>query len=452
MQSVLVLGLGKSGLAAARHALARGDELTVYAGASNPKALAVGAELEGQGARVIFDSEDVQGSYDLCVVSPGIPQTGEFYESALAASTELMSEPEWAWRLFPGDWIAVTGTNGKTTTTALVTHLLNASGRPALSCGNIGNTCIVAASEREGDETLVAELSSYQLASTSTFAPRVAVLLNITPDHLSWHGGFEAYARAKFKMFENMGPDGAAIVTADVLEAYPELARGIESRGATLVRVGEMRDDPCAFLDETGMLVCVTVDGARVELARADELKIRGAHNVENALCAASAALAFGCAPDGVRRGLLDFEALEHRIEPCGELDGVSYFNDSKATNVDATLKALTAFPKGSIVLMLGGRDKGTDLSELVRACEDSCCAVVVYGEAAERFARAFEGSALACHREQGMRQAFDRARAIARPGQSVLLSPACASFDEFDSFEQRGEVFKDHVARAAKA
>lgn len=452
MQSVLALGLGKSGLAAARHALERGDELTVYAGASTPQTLAAGTELESRGARVIFDSEDVQGSYDLCVVSPGIPQTGAFYKSALAASAELVSEPEWAWRLFPGDWIAVTGTNGKTTTTALVTYLLNASGHAALSCGNIGNTCIAAASARSSDETLVTELSSYQLASTSTFAPRVAVLLNITPDHLSWHGGFEAYAQAKFKVFENMGPDGTAIVTAEVLDAYPELARSIEARGTTLVRVGDRRAESCAFPDETGMLVCVRADGSRVELARADELKIRGAHNVENALCAASAALAFGCAPDGVRRGLLEFEALEHRIEPCGELDGVSYFNDSKATNVDATLKALTAFPEESVVLLLGGRDKGTDLAELVRACEGSCCAVVVYGEAAERFARAFEGSGLACHREQGMRQAFDRARAVAQPGQSVLLSPACASFDEFDSFEQRGEVFKECVARAAKA
>lgn len=452
MHSVLVLGLGKSGIAAARHALDVGDELTVYAGVSNENTKAAAREFEQAGVPVMFDVEEVEGHFDTCVISPGIPESGAFYASAKRASDEIISEPEYAWRMSPQAWVAVTGTNGKTTTTSLVTHLLNACDQPSHACGNIGATCVEAVEHRLDDEMLVAEMSSYQLASTIDFAPQVAILLNITPDHISWHGSFDAYAQAKFKVFSNMSAGSTAVITDAVLEAYPELRALLHERGVKLVSVGSEHEDSCAFEDAYGTIVIKDGEEKCIELAQASELAIQGAHNVENALCAASAALACGCEPAYIREGLLSFRPLEHRLEPCGCIDGVDFFNDSKATNVDATLKALTAFPDRKVVLLLGGRDKGTALDELVAACTQTCSAVIAYGEAGQRFYDAFAASPVERYLEPGMAGALERACAIAEPGEAVVLSPACASFDEFDSFEHRGDVFKECVALRMRA
>ena len=452
MRSVLVLGLGKSGVAAARHALDAGDELVIYAGVSNENTKFAAREFEQSGVPVIFDVEEVECRCDTCIVSPGISERGAFYASAGKASGEIISEPEYAWRMSPQAWVAVTGTNGKTTTTSLTTHLLNACDKPAHACGNIGATCVEAVEHRRAGETLVAELSSYQLASTVDFAPQVAILLNITPDHISWHGSFDAYARAKFKAFANMPAGSTAVITDAVLEAYPELHVLLDERGVKLVSVGSEHEASCAFEDADGTLVIKDGEGRCIELAQTIELAIRGAHNVENALCAASAAFACGCEPACIREGLLSFKPLEHRLEPCGRIDDIDFFNDSKATNVDATLKALTAFPNRKVVLLLGGRDKGTALDELVAACTGTCSAIIAYGEAGQRFYDAFAASPVACHLEPGMAGAFERACAIAKPGEAVVLSPACASFDEFDSFEHRGEVFKEYVAQGMRA
>ena len=445
MSNVLVLGLGKAGLAAARHALAAGDSLTVYAGPSSEASLQAARPLQDAGARVVFDTEEVQGSYELCIASPGISQNSAFYKSAQAASAELVGECEYAYRLSPHDWLAVTGTNGKTTTTALLAHLLNAAGKLAYPCGNIGDTCTESVEHRREGEALVAEMSSYGLASTSRFAPQVAALLNITPDHLSWHGSLEAYAAAKLKIFDNMGPGCTAVVCAEV-PGSGKLVASLRQRGITAVCVGVQAEADCAFERADGML-CVSLGGQLSELCRASELQTKGPHNVMNALAAASCALAYGCSAQGVAQGLRSFAALEHRIEPCGSVDGVSYYNDSKATNVDAVLVALKAFPGQPVVLLLGGRDKGTDLAPLVEACKGPVRMAVVYGEADERFYAAFEGSGIELAREPGMREAFARASQEAQPGEVVLLSPACASFDEFRSFNHRGEVFKGLVA-----
>lgn len=451
MTSMLVLGLGKSGIATARHGLESGDAIVIYGGASTEATREAAREFEEAGVTVIFDNEDVQGSYELCVVSPGISEKGSFYASAARASKEIITEPEYAFRLSPSHWIAVTGTNGKTTTTSLVTHLLNGCGMKAQSCGNIGDTCIQAVLNRRDGETLVAEMSSYQLASTKSFAPKVAVLLNITPDHLAWHGSFEEYAQAKFKVFANMGEGDTAVIGAQVIADYPELPSMLEAKGVRLVNVGSRADRDCAYLDGD-TLVLMNGEGQRIELVAADELQIQGEHNIENALCASAAAVAYGCAVPCVREGLKSFSPLEHRLEPCGEINGVACFNDSKATNVDATLKALTAFPPRSVVLLLGGRDKGTDLRDLVEACEETCSAIVAYGEAGERFFDAFDGAQVERFLEPGMIIAFHKALDIAKPGQSIVLSPACASFDEFSSFEHRGGVFKACVEEEMKA
>ncbi len=444
-QSALVLGLGKSGLAVARHMIDLGSAVTVYAGKSSDAARVSACELEERGAKVLFDTEDVEGSYDLCVASPGIPQTGSFYQSALEASVELISEPEYAWRQSPGNWISVTGTNGKTTTTALLAHTLNESGFRAYACGNIGTTTIEAVEHRRDREVLVAELSSYQLASACELSPRIAVLLNITPDHISWHGSLGAYRAAKLKSFENMAAGQTAVITSS-LDGYADIARDLRDRGIRVIIVGIRSESDCAYVDENGVLVCVGPQGETHKLVDVGSLHIKGAHNVENALVAASAALDFGCDVSDISAALGSFAALEHRIEPAGEVAGIRFFNDSKATNVDATLKALTAFVGDNLVLLLGGRDKGTDLSELAAACAEANAAAVCYGEACERVHAALSQAGVSCKKAKSMKEAFDCACTIASAGDVVLLSPACASFDEFESFEQRGDAFKSYV------
>ena len=539
---VLVLGLGKSGRAAAGYLApllgGRVQELCVMAGAAGEDACAFAEGLRTLGARVEFDSEQVEGAFDLCIASPGISQFSAFYESAAAASAEIVSEVEFAWRESAQDarWVAVTGTNGKTTTVALAAHVLRAAGLAAKAVGNIGDTCLEAVAA--GDvQVYVAEVSSYQLASTALFAPDVAVILNVTPDHLSWHQGFEAYAAAKLRVLANLPavPGSVAVLdatddvvrrTVRALRAQTPAERGFSyvPVGTAAGLAGDMRtacgSDNAAFLGEDGTLR-VAWGGREHDLVRACDLQIKGEHNVANALCAASAALALGVDARTVSHALAGFAPLEHRLEPCGCVAGVRCVNDSKATNVDATLKALAAFDDVRPVVLLGGRDKGTDLAPLVQAARCHAKAVVCFGEAAWRFASAFQptqsadaaaafGSAvlpaggpadaaavcgtpsspskpssraearvLGLSGESGAPQtasltdvdrrpaetdllvlraghledALDAALSVASAGDVVLLSPACASFDEFGSFEERGRAFKALVdARAQRA
>lgn len=473
---VLVLGLGKSGKAASSYCAAlvgdRVETLTIAAGARNDDACAFAREMEQQGARVLFEYEHFTESYDLCIASPGISQFSDFYKSAQAASAEIISEIEFAWRECPADctWIAVTGTNGKTTTTALAAHLLRTAGLSAVPVGNIGDVCLEAVARRSASYYVV-EVSSYQLASTKLFAPNVAVLLNITPDHLSWHRSHEAYVQAKLKVLANLPKVQGAVAVLDAtddtvratvraLKAIDEAERGFAYIPiGTAAGIGESMVARCgsanaAYVDDD-MLV-VEVAGARHELVHVDDLQIKGPHNVSNALAAASSALAVGVCAEDIARGLRSFAPLEHRIEPAGTVNGVSFYNDSKATNVDATLVAFSAFAPGTSIVLLGGRDKGTDLAPLVQAARRNSSAVICFGEARERFTDAFlrdvpADCALAVYEADHMRDAFDMACELAKPGQVILLSPACASFDEFSCFEERGEVFKRFVAEYAE-
>lgn len=470
---VLVLGLGKSGRAVAEYCLdllgERVEALAVAAGVPSPQAEAWAASARERGATVLFDHEAIEGTYDLCIASPGISQFSDFYRSAQEKSAEVVSEVEFAWRESASDarWVAVTGTNGKTTTTSLIAHLLRAADLEAAAVGNIGDTCIEAVAAGQ-TEVYVAEVSSYQLASTRDFAPDVAVVLNITPDHLAWHRSHENYAAAKWKVLANLDavPDGTAVLvcTDEAVRTWLREARQAGGPSFRYVPVGtaegvggDMRRacgaDNAAFRGSGGRLV-VALGAEECELISVDDLQIKGSHNQTNALAAASAALALGVGASRVAEGLLTFAPLEHRVEPAGTVAGVACYNDSKATNVDATLVALTAFLPTRPIVLLGGRDKGTDLAPLVAACEENASAVVCFGEARERFLAAFEGSSVPqVLSAPGLEQALDAALSVAREGDVVLLSPACASFDEFSCFEERGEVFKALVAdRAARA
>ena len=469
--AVLVLGLGKSGKAVASYCAellgSRVTELVVAAGERNEASEAAAAQYEAQGAKVLFDTHEFGQKFNVCVASPGISENSDFYQAAKAASDEVISEVEFAWRESAADstWVAITGTNGKTTTTSLTAHILQTCGMRAAAVGNIGDTCLEAVASGKVD-CYVAEVSSYQLASTRNFTPDVAVLLNITPDHLKWHGSFEAYAEAKFKVYANCGPGCTVVMDAtnDVVRVQVKMVKAIlaAEQGFDYIPMGtcrglneSMREDECgsaaaAFLGN-GVLT-VDFKGVKHFLCNASELQIKGEHNASNALAAASAAIALGCDDAKIVEGLKSFAPLEHRIEPCGTVQGVRCYNDSKATNVDATLKALAAFGEERPIVLLGGCDKGTDLAELVAGAEEHCKAVVCFGAAGARFLAAFEGAKLPVYSATNLEAALDEALLHAEAGDIVTLSPACSSFDEFSCFEERGEVFKKLVAdRAAK-
>lgn len=483
--NVLVLGLGKSGTAVAEYCLpllgGRVESLCIAAGARTEASEAAAHRLAERGARVAFGDDAVDalarqtpsGRFDLCVPSPGIAPSTPLYLRGAALSEEIAGEVELAWReSAPASrWVAVTGTNGKTTVTSLAAHLLRAAGMDAVAVGNIGDTCLAAVAE-DPARVFVAETSSYQLESTSRFAPDVAVLLNITPDHLKWHGSFEAYRDAKLKVLANLASAPGAVAVLDATDEVVRAqvralkARGDQQRGFAYIPVGtragysgDMRAAcgaaNAAFADEDGVLT-IALGGAEHRLAAASELRIKGAHNVGNALAAAAAAIALGADDDALARGLRSFAPLAHRIEPCGSIRGAACYNDSKATNVDASLKAIAAFPEARPIILLGGDDKGTDLAPLVEAAHRHARAVVCFGAAGQRFEDAFRAADadapadFAVLRASRLADALDAACARAGAGDVILLSPACASFDEFSCFEERGDVFKALVAERA--
>lgn len=482
---VLILGLGKTGQAVLSYLASessRVESITVAAEARSDAAEAFLSSLDCScPVEALFGCESVSGSYDLCVASPGIPEWSALYRSARAASRELIGEVEFAWRESErsSTWIAITGTNGKTTVTSLCAHILRTAGRNARAVGNIGDACLAAVlrAREEGTDVFVAETSSYQLASTVRFAPEVAVLLNITPDHLHWHGTMEAYRDAKFKLIDGISgnPDACVVLDAvnPVVRQKARELRQLQAEGcaAAFIPIGSadgLRSDMrkrcgsqnAAFLDADGVLR-VAWQGVEHALCHCDELQIKGDHNISNALAAASAALAAGCSAEAVVEGLKSFAPLEHRMEPCGTVKGISCINDSKGTNVDATLKALGAYEGQGIGVLLGGEDKGTPLDELVSQTLKSARFAVLYGESLPRFEEAFkqagcvfqDGTVLSDSvsftylRAAGMKEALDVALSMEPAPSVLLLSPACASFDEFSSFEERGRVFKELVA-----
>ena len=341
-----------------------------------------------------------------------------------------------------GKLVAITGSNGKTTTTALVGHILQSAKIPVLIGGNIG-TPLLAKVEASSDSTVtVAEVSSFQLETIEAFRPDVGVFLNLTPDHIDRHGSFEEYARAKQRLFENMLDRDAAVLNAD----DPEVARRGPAHGQVFWFSRQKRLAAGTFV--RGEQILFRREGSEEVLMRRADIPLRGEHNLENVLAASTAAILAGAPVGAIAAAVHTFPGVEHRLEYVTEIRGVAFYNDSKATNVDATLKAIEAFP-GSLFVILGGKDKGSPYAPLREPLRGKAKRVLLIGAAADKIREELEGSVEMEHAgtlDHAVALAFEEAV----PGDTVLLAPACASFDQFENFEQRGRAFKEIVTRLA--
>jgi UDP-N-acetylmuramoylalanine--D-glutamate ligase len=434
----LVVGLARSGCAAGRLLAGRGEQVR-GADSGHP---GEAAGLRGEGVEVVLDTDGMallDGTRTV-VKSPGVPREAPVIAAALERGIDVLGELELAWRAIPNRFLAVTGTNGKTTVAELLGHLYRTAGEPVAVAGNVGTPLSSLAGEVEAGATVVCEASSFQLEDSVAFAPECAVFLNLAPDHLDRHRDLEAYLAAKLRIFANQGNDDLAVYNAD----EPALA-GVDLGGCARrvsFCVGAGPDCEVALAEST-----IFYDGE--PLLETDELGLFGAHNVANAMAAAAAALAMGLDRDAVREGLRSFAGVPHRLEQVAELDGVRFVNDSKATNVASATVGLRAFG-GGVHAILGGSEKGEDFSPLLDPVRERCAAVYLTGASAERLAKALApaiGAGVELHRCEGLEDAVGRAASAAAPGEVVLLSPACASFDAFDNFERRGERFRELVA-----
>jgi UDP-N-acetylmuramoylalanine--D-glutamate ligase len=433
----VVMGAGRSGLAAARFLASQGRSVVLTDSRPDP-GRTLETELAQAGIPGVWGDHPfvLLDACDELVISPGIPRTSAFVSEALDRGISVIGEVELAHRLIRARndgsrVLAVTGTNGKSTTTDLVAHLLRVSGLPSIACGNLGTPVIEAVQAAPPAAIFAVELSSYQLESVQTLHAEGAAFLNLTPDHLARHGTMETYRKTKLRIFENQTARDLRVVPA----VHPEWWQDAPGAGRT-ARFGWSACE--AWCDASGVL---HLHGEA--LLRRSELVIPGDHNVENALAASLLARQAGASLGGIREGLKSYAGLAHRIAFCGERGGVKAYNDSKGTNVDATLTAIRALP-GPLVLLLGGTDKGASYAPLREALAGKLRCLVFLGEAIPQLTR--DLGDLPHETVPAFDEAVQAALALARPGDQALLSPACASFDQFDNFEQRGDRFESLV------
>jgi UDP-N-acetylmuramoylalanine--D-glutamate ligase len=439
---VLVVGLARTGLVTALFSAGYGATVTATDERTESELAETAEKLRTAGVKLELGGF-VPASFldqDLIVVSPGVPAKIEPLEKARAQGIAVWSEIELAWRFLRGKLIAITGSNGKTTTTSLVAHILKTSNVPTLIGGNIGTPLLALVETSVDTMVTVAEISSFQLETVEGFRPEIGVLLNLTPDHFDRHVTFEEYARVKMRMFENQLERDIALLNADDPEVTKRMPAKPKifwfSRQKRVATGAFLRDDQIIFRNE----------GSEVELARLADIQLRGQHNVENVLAACAAAYLAGAVPAAIAAGVKSFRGVEHRLEFVAEVSEVQYYNDSKATNVDAAVKALEAFP-GPLIVILGGRDKGSPYTPLRELLRERARLVLLIGEAAEKIADDL-GDVVRIERAGTMQRAVQLAAENAQPSDTVLLAPACSSFDQFENYEQRGRVFKELVAR----
>jgi UDP-N-acetylmuramoylalanine--D-glutamate ligase len=463
-KKVLVMGAGRSGIACAKFLAGRGA--TVALNDAKPlekwSAAAVALKSEGVGCLAGETPGWLLDQIDLVVISPGVPAGAIPVRYAERAGAEVIGEVELASRYLKGRIVAITGSNGKTTTTSLIAQLLKDAGLPTLVGGNIGTPLISLVESSREDGWTVVEMSSFQLETIKEFHPNVATVLNVTPNHMDRYESFTDYAAAKHRIFMNQAPGDVAILNADD-EIVASWARSLRAHVAHFSVKQQLEEG--LFL--RGREIVSRAAGRERVLLNSAEMKLRGLHNVENVLAALAAGLACGAAPDSMRETVRQFQPVEHRLEFVTEIEGIEFYNDSKATSVDATLKALEAFAsdgddaggddgggagdggdtkQGKVVLILGGRGKKAPYAPLGQLVRERVRKLILIGEDAATIAG--ELGEFASHEVvTDMKDAVARSFQAARPGDAVLLAPACASFDMFESFEHRGSVFKDEVS-----
>lgn len=443
--AILIIGAARSGVASAEYLLSIGKQI-VISDMNTKLAEDVETQLGHASVSYVWGKQpDVAALQpELIVMSPGVPLSIPPVVKARELGIPVISEPELAFRYSDVPFVAITGTNGKTTTTTLTAFLLEKEGRKVVAGGNIGLPLISQCPKMSANDIVVAEMSSFQLESVDSFCPKVAVVMNLTPDHLDRHKTMEAYAAAKANIFKNQGPEEYLLLNKDDA-IVAAMAAGAKSH-VYYFSQQEILDEGI-WLEDGNLVYRLDKNGAPQVLIPAAEIGIVGSHNWQNAMAASLAALLMGQQPEIIAERLRVFKGVAHRMEPVATIDGVLYVNDSKGTNPDSTEKALGSYGERPIVLIAGGRNKGSDMAVLVPLMRAHCRGVVLVGEATGDFIDAFERTGYTDYVcADSFEDAVAKAREMAQSGDVVLLSPACASWDMFDNFEQRGDLFKELV------
>ena len=443
--AILIIGAARSGVASAEYLLSIGKQI-VISDMNTKLAEDVETQLGHASVSYVWGKQpDVAALQpELIVMSPGVPLSIPPVVKARELGIPVISEPELAFRYSDVPFVAITGTNGKTTTTTLTAFLLEKEGRKVVAGGNIGLPLISQCPKMSANDIVVAEMSSFQLESVDSFCPKVAVVMNLTPDHLDRHKTMEAYAAAKANIFKIQGPEEYLLLNKDDA-IVAAIAAGAKSH-VYYFSQQEILDEGI-WLEDGNLVYRLDKNGAPQVLIPAAEIGIVGSHNWQNAMAASLAALLMGQQPEIIAERLRAFKGVAHRMEPVATIDGVLYVNDSKGTNPDSTEKALGSYGERPIVLIAGGRNKGSDMAVLVPLMRAHCRGVVLVGEATGDFIDAFERTGYTDYVcTDSFEDAVAKAREMAQSGDVVLLSPACASWDMFDNFEQRGDLFKELV------
>ncbi|HVK37084.1 MAG TPA: UDP-N-acetylmuramoyl-L-alanine--D-glutamate ligase [Candidatus Kapabacteria bacterium] len=449
MPTHTVIGSARSGLAAVR--LLRAEGATVFVSDSRPAVDAAEsiAALEEMGVEYEFGGHtDRVLEAATIVLSPGVPDTIPIVRKAVERGLAVVGEIEIAAARCRAPIVAITGTNGKTTTTELAGHIFRTAGRRTFVAGNVGLAFSEIAAEADETSVVVLEVSSFQLEHIVEFRPRVAIVTNVTPDHMDRYASFEAYLAAKLRIAENQTSDDTLIVGVD----SAPLREAPFAGGAHMLAFSQLEEVASgAWLKDGTVMLRLHPTLEPVALIAADEIRIRGPHNLYNAMAASLAAAAMGVEPETIARSLREFPGVAHRLEPVGDVDGVAYVNDSKATNVDSVRYALASFDR-PIVLIAGGVSKHAPYDAILDLVRERVKAVVLVGEAADEMQKAFEPLVPVHRAGMSLEDAVAQARRIAEPGDVVLLSPACASFDMFRNYEHRGDRFRELVQSMATA
>lgn len=441
--NVLVLGLGKTGYSTAKALVKRGASVLVSELSESKNKAAITSELRDLGVIIIYGEQtaDLISSIDFVVPSPGIPNSNPAIAAALEKGIEVISEIELAYRMDNSmRIIGVTGTNGKTSVTTLITEMLNENGTEAVSAGNIGDPLIDYAGNHGSDTIFVVELSSFQLENIRYFKPWIATILNIAEDHIDWHGSLDNYAASKWKLFTNQGPEDLAVINLDDeigMRTMPQLQ-------GTRISFS-LNDHTADFRLREGHIV-----SAKGSYSLQNS-KLFGRHNCQNLLAASTIASLAGASAQSIESVINRFKGLDHRITEVSAVGGVTYYNDSKATNPHAAISAINAFEGKSLILLMGGKNKGNDFTELAQVAAARARSTLLFGESAEDIASVFPEN----YRPvifKSMLEAVSEAKKISRAGDNVLLTPACASFDEFNDYKHRGNIFKEAVCEKYQA